>query len=234
MVDTPLSSLFCIGFGLVWAGFNHLSPGDLSHIFATPPPPPSSSPHTQDYQVLLQLDQAQRRGQAMQVGGRPCAAPHVSIPCACHPSPCQPCHPAPAPVCALGVSASAARHLTWHQLKSAMAIPHPHAPAQAMRAFFERQMKLRELQRLRSRLPPGRRHHPVIRVARAVRRWRPAQPLGRKGAAAAAAEAEAAGGAGGAGGGGAQAAVGAQHKGKNAGAAGGVRVAGGVRKVGRR
>ncbi|KAG2485492.1 hypothetical protein HYH03_015766 [Edaphochlamys debaryana] len=43
----------------------------------------------------------------------------------------------------------------------------------AMRAFFEKQMRLQAWQRLRSRLPPGRRHHPVIPVAEEVRRWKP-------------------------------------------------------------
>ncbi|GIL42144.1 hypothetical protein Vafri_210, partial [Volvox africanus] len=44
---------------------------------------------------------------------------------------------------------------------------------QAMRVFLDRQMKLQRLRRMRSRLPPGRRHHPVIVVNAEVRSWRP-------------------------------------------------------------
>ncbi|GIL74226.1 hypothetical protein Vretimale_1977 [Volvox reticuliferus] len=44
---------------------------------------------------------------------------------------------------------------------------------QAMRAFFEKHMKLQRIRRMRSRLPPGRRHHPVIAVGPEVRSWRP-------------------------------------------------------------
>ncbi|GLC45639.1 hypothetical protein PLESTB_001789000 [Pleodorina starrii] len=46
----------------------------------------------------------------------------------------------------------------------------------AFRAFFEKQMRMRRLHQMRARLPPGRRHHPVIAVGPEARAWRPPPP----------------------------------------------------------